>query len=482
MDDHLYPHTHHTHLIGAGYLTGLIPDLSRLQTSAPRTGDLCFRLPSAEEVYSHTILFFPGTIDELSSPTGETDARGLEVWNIPPKKEGTFRQVLRLENVNAVIRTLQEHYRLGGGGYKIVVKNPATSAVEGTFYVHRALLGERVPYFGTLFSSGFGDSAAAEGVLWSDTVTAPAAEMLQKWCYLAPELLQLPAAASCADEDVAETPTVETLLDTAVAADFLATPDLQNYCLSALRMRAHNFTCQGVRCTDAVPRILAGVHCRPQLERIAGDLYSSALALLAQMGSIQKMWKRRVIELPDKVLTELVDAVAEGVGDSQSAFRCFLTVSKLRSKVAASKMKARWEEVLLLPLLGRAAGVAAAGLRDGYLASQVQKLRQVKFERAAVEEMVLAVADAVKEGNCGCVYEGLLGMSENEEVVRRARGKVQMWLRRNWLSFSVVEGNVFEREWKEDMVVRLAGELGVEKEDLLGNRRKGRGKGGQLRR
>ncbi|KAF8249527.1 hypothetical protein K440DRAFT_660018 [Wilcoxina mikolae CBS 423.85] len=458
--DDLYPHT----LIGTpDSPSGLIPDLTRFQSSAPLTGDLCFRLPSGEEVYSHTILFFPDTINDLSSPTAETDSRGLRVRTIPPENVPPFQRTVQLADIDTVIQTLQAHHRRGTGGFEIVVKNPATETVEGTFHVHRTLLKERIPYFSALFSGGYKDSTSSSGVLWSDTVTLKAAEVVKAWCYLSFPFGKL------LEE-------VETILDTAVAADFLSIPDLQNWCFSQLhKLAVHGG--DGSITDDILPRIISGLYTRPQLERGAGGLYTTALRQLAQMGCIPKLWKRRVIELPDDVLEELVAAVTQEVGDSsQSAFRLFLTVSQLRRKVGGSKVRDRWEEKLVVPLMRCAAGVAARGLGDGYFADRVRRLgRVVGFERAAVEEMVLAVAEEVGEGNCAVIYEGLVRMPEGEEVVRRAREVVGAWLKRNWLSMSVVERNVFEREWKGEMVERLAGELGVEREDLLGNRRRRRG-------
>ncbi|KAF8533332.1 hypothetical protein BDD12DRAFT_914183 [Trichophaea hybrida] len=466
--DDLYPHT----LIGTPRLaTGLIPDLARLQASAPLTGDLCFRLPSGEEVYSHTILFPADTINDLSSPTAETDSRGLQVRNVPTEKVNAFQRIIQLADIDSVIHTIQTHHRCSSGGFQIIVKNPATETVEGTFHVHRTLLKERIPYFSALFSGGYKDSASSSGVLWSDTVTVAAAEVLKSWCSLSSEFLQGDATTS-----------VETILDTAVAADFLSIPDLQNWCFSTLHKRAVHDDSNST--DDILPRILSGLRHRPQLDRgKGGRLYTTALTQLAQMECIPKLWKRRVIELPDPVLEELIDAVMQEVGESKSAFRLFLTVSQLRRKVVGSKVQDRWEEKLVVPLLRCAAGVAARGLGDGYFSDRVRRLgRVVGFERSAVEEMVLAIAEEVGEGNCAVVYEGLVRMPEEEEAVRRAREVVGAWLKRNWLSMSVVEGNVFQREWNEEMVERLAEELGVEKEDLgakredlLGNRRSRRG-------
>ncbi|KAI5812673.1 hypothetical protein BZA77DRAFT_323797 [Pyronema omphalodes] len=350
--------------------------------------------------------------------------------------------------------------------FSLIIKDPATKETKATVGIHRALLEARVDYFYVLFNSGFADSKQKAAILYSDDVSPAAAEMIRSWCYC--------NAYSDFWSDIM--PPVETVLDTAIAADYLRIPDLLKWCLHVFYVATDNFNKETMvpGCETLIPKLLTELYKRPQLNDFSKPLYNDAMSMLTQTSSLEKMWKLRVLQMPEIVLEDLVSRTIEIASREPSlSFDLAIGLVKLEGKTRGSKEKQKWDDMLLEPMF--------TALLP-YLADNIDKIDwwenvlSFEFDKFNTTDVLLKLPDFAKPRNCKKMYElyhklDTLMTSEdimesNKEKVKEAKKKLVAWFGRNWLSMAVARPAFFG-EWEYPSIESLAKELKVEIKDLV---------------
>jgi hypothetical protein len=442
--------------------------LLRLAKSAVTHGDVCLcqHLLDSDGVYTWSFLltrdFYMSTPRIYPPPISRPRVDYRLTTEAELKRLDDYYRVPRCFNFG-----LSEHHNNHRKeNFTLIIKDPATQAIKATVRVHRALLEARVDYFYTLFNSNFADSNKNEAILYSDDVSPAAAEMVRSWCY----------CNTYSDFWSDMMPPVETLLDTVIAADFLRIPDLLKWCLNVFYVATDHFNEEIIvpGCESLVPKLLTELYKRPQLNDLAKPLYDDAMYMLIHASSLEKMWKLRVLQMPEKILEDLVFGTVDIASrDPISTFELAVELAKLEGKTRASKEKKKWDEMLLEPIFSKILP---------YLADAVDKIdwrRNIissRFDKFNSADVLIKLADFAKPRNCTKMYRVYDELEKEivsrkiiesmKEKVREAKKRLVAWFGRNWLSMAVARPAFFG-EWEYPFIESLAKELKVEIEDLV---------------
>ncbi|KAA8914864.1 hypothetical protein FN846DRAFT_243544 [Sphaerosporella brunnea] len=498
----------------------LFEDLRSLQASAEKKGNICFRLPSGQEEFSFEFLFSSKEIKRLSHATKVTTSRDVIHRTVAPEHIAALNRRLDLgpESYAEVLTALKERYdSLEAAAATtphqyyciylndaILKKRTGNEKTVAKLRIHRGLLEARIPYFAALFRSGMKDSDSKSGVLYSDAIPNPEAlKAVAKWCYHVFE--ESNAGEKCeewaeVDEKEKEKgkekekkfsklppprvkvksqppPKVVELIHTAVAADYLSATKLLRFSLREVEAECHGFTCRGYRCADNIPTFLNTLSKYPAIHDAAASMHEKALSLLARPDSVSRMWKRGLVMCHDEVLEDLVLQIQAALltGNSELAFKWVLAIVKLKSRIAASNVKDRWERLLLAPLMESVIFQITIKLEDGYLKRRVERLYDGAgiwgFERQAIEETISKMVAKVSPENARLLWKGLWNMLAVEPIIK-ARDRVGDWWNTWWITLAV--DGYFEY-WDQDDRDFLASELDIDAKDLQGTPFKVRG-------
>lgn len=367
-----------------------------------------------------------------------------------------------------------------------------------TWHVPRFLLALRIPYFARLFSSGFLDSSSDKGSLYTPTFTCESVDLFVAYLYepVPPTALldhmhsssfSNTTFASCPSyKPSPPTPRTAAILKNLLALGggclYLDLSILEAWAYASFKTLLHGLQCTGTGCSAFIPYAWK---CLAENADLAAQWtwpQEQIPRWLGNPGNMLAMWKKPVIDLPNALLGEVVDIFVDSCKHVSNTAKYWTALDEIDRKSERSKQRDRWRTHLIEP--ARAACVATAA---NDLTGIVKSYLRGDFAELSFGELILAsTCSGITVKNCSSVYKALVSNANANANVARVRlatikeahGQCLAWFRRNWLSLSIAEHPVFE-EWEGPLRERLAKELGVDPEDLLGTagRKPARGRG-----
>ncbi|KAI5811015.1 hypothetical protein DFH27DRAFT_520487 [Peziza echinospora] len=387
-----------------------------------------------------------------------------------------------------------------------------------SFGVNRILLGIRIPYFQTFFSSGFGDSKADHSVLYTDAFSKESLQAIVRYVHLLPldpvgfwyvsdspnhvsafstylgqaanVSKDAPPHVFSTEDTIAITTGVELIVNVLRAADYLAADDLEEYMLVLLSQLIHPTLCtrQPIITATLIPKIFTLCHQFPNV--VPQSFLDSILDIMAQRSSITTIWKRPLLNVPPDVIDNLIGrTIAINSDTPVTVFLLYIAVHTLRSKTSKSKATAEtWDRLILKPIADYAADYLSKDLTAIIPRLQTQLMSPsvaTSYAKSATFELLLEISSAthLTPKNCHSVWTSFHAMN-----VRKwhpdAFANCLNWFKKNWLTLSVgpaiapdqktAEGvkkgfSNFFSQWPEEDLSSLGAAVGVSPTDLLGS-------------
>ncbi|KAG0644105.1 hypothetical protein HOY80DRAFT_218084 [Tuber brumale] len=500
---------------------GLMSHLSRLRKDSSENGDIRFIFSDGDEHRTYSPLFYIAAGNKLHTDFGEGDGRNVHV---PEGKdlecviEDILGKCCTKETLAGLWKAMNDVYPQAEGpraafqepvlsaglpevlmpDFTIHLKEPGDKVPVHSAKVHRFLLPIRIAYFKTQFSSAFRDAHATEATFYTEEFTNFGLWAVISYVYdaelwsmfgsyeLDKHMNSSPVSpGGSPDCTLYNTPSTKTppveiidrLFEIVRAADFLQITDLKHWAHYSIVRMAHEFTCVGARCAHIVPYVLDQVY---NCEVSDTWIFNKGLDLLSGRG-IKGLWKRPLLKCNDAVITALVTKVREEMSASeQKMVEIYLRIHKHASLVATSNLREDWHQKIIDPLLDYGALIAADKLDSSKIIGPISTvLKATTIAKPGIHDLITRAASpkTINQKNCPRIFRGIRQLEKaiapkKSEALREAKETVIIWLRKNWLSLSLIpapdrrEGNYFSA-WGDKDQQLLAAELRIPVPELL---------------
>ncbi|RPA98096.1 hypothetical protein L873DRAFT_1790446 [Choiromyces venosus 120613-1] len=517
---------------------GLKSHLSRLQKDASENGDINFVFADGEQHRTYSPLFYvaAGNVHHNVFGTGTADGGKGNLY-VPEGKdleciiEAILEKCYTKETLAGLWKTMNE-VPPRAEGPRAVFKEPVLKAgLSGVLApdftihikelgnpepvysarVHRFLLPIRIAYFRAQFSSAFRDAHATEATFYTEEFTNCGLWAVVAFVYdtelwtmfdgynldkhmngspVAPgggpdcSLYSAPGGVNGGNSKIPPVEIIDRLFEIVRAADFLQISDLKHWAHYSIVRMAHEFTCLGASCAHIVPYVLEQVH---NCEVSDTWIYTKALNHLSTRG-IGHLWKRPLLKCSEEITSAVVQKVHEEMRTSeQRMVEIYLRIHQHASLVATSNLKEDWHRRIIDPLLDAGALMAAEKLDNSKIVTPLSiVLKTTTFAKPAIHDLILRATShkIINQSNCPRVFRGIRQLEKaiaplKSDALCEARESVVLWLRKNWLSLSLLPapgptfapiggrgGNYFSL-WSEKDKHILAAELKISLIDLL---------------
>lgn len=225
------------------------------------------------------------------------------------------------------------------------------------------------------------------------------------------------------------------LLEIARAANFLLTPELDNWAHFQLYRLAHRFQCTGSGCAEIIPYIIDAIHCNDITDEW---LFNSGISWLARYENIHHLWKWSLLhklKVIPLLIEKIIETDLEDSLDDENIFRrgenaveLFVRLWKLKQYTSMTKDSERWDKELIGPLMDHATGVVVEDLNNYITFNRLDSLLNgLSFSKLAGEDLLARVINkACTKGvlmqDCSAV-EKLLELCEKHRTANPTEGQ-----------------------------------------------------------